>query len=405
MDGAAGPSGPQGPSGENGLDGAAGPSGPQGPSGENGLDGTAGPSGPQGPSGENGLDGAAGPSGPQGPSGENGLDGATGPSGPAGANGASGPSGPQGPSGDDGDDGEDGATAYVDVQPIDLNMVNHPCENGGYWITWGHGTDEEGSEPICNAEGGSGALIRTNTLDAGDQNCAHGGVELLVGFDTSGEGVLDDNEVDPALTKYVCNGAPGATGPQGLQGVQGMNGQNGQQGADGADGADGDDGSDGADGSNAASRVIMLDAGSDQCDTGGVLVETGVDENGDGELNDDEVDASQKICNGQNGNGQAFAFEPIGKNKECGANTGVRVLSGLDDGEGNGTPNNNVLESDEVDARRALCVTGADLSVKDDGGCSVTNGAGAKSNNGFLAIVGLVFGIVSVIARRRRKRS
>jgi LPXTG-motif cell wall-anchored protein len=64
-----------------------------------------------------------------------------------------------------------------------------------------------------------------------------------------------------------------------------------------------------------------------------------------------------------------------------------------------------VLESGEVDARRALCVEGADLTVKDSGGCSVTKGAGAKSSNGFLAIVALFFGLATVVVRRRRKRS
>jgi hypothetical protein len=257
--------------------------------------------------------------------------------------------------------------------------------------------------PICNAQGG--ALIETSPVDPGVE-CESGGIEILIGIDTSGDRVLDDDEIDPDLTQYVCNGAKGDTGAQGLQGVQGMNGQNGQQGADGSDGANG---SDGADGSDVASRVTMLEAGSDECASGGVLIDTGVDEDGNGSLDDDEVDATQKICNGQNGNGQAFAFEPIAKNKECGTNTGVRVLSGLDDGEGNGTPNNNVLESDEVDARRALCVTGADLTVKDDDGCSVAKGVGANSqkhSNGWLTAVGLfwAFGVVVAI-RRRRKRS
>jgi hypothetical protein len=56
------------------------------------------------------------------------------------------------------------------------------------------------------------------------------------------------------------------------------------------------------------------------------------------------------------------------------------ILSGLDDGEGNGTPNNNVLDSDEVDARRALCVAGATLTVKHSSGCSVAQGAGARTH-------------------------
>jgi hypothetical protein len=276
-------------------------------------------------------------------------------------------------------------------------------------LTWGHGTTEDGSQPVCNGRGG--ALIRTNQVDVGDENCAHGGIEIEIGMDTSGEGVLDDDEVDPNLTQYACNGAPGETGPQGQQGVQGtqgIQGMNGQNGVDGSDGADGADGDNGSDGSDAASRVTVLEVGSDECASGGVLVETGVDENSNGVLNDDEVDSSQKICNGANGNGQAFAFEPIAKNKECGANTGVRILSGVDDGEGNGTANNNVLETDEVDARRALCVTGANLTVKDSGGCTVAHGAGAQHKHSTLWLSAVsafwVLGLAGVVMRRRRKR-
>jgi MYXO-CTERM domain-containing protein len=272
-------------------------------------------------------------------------------------------------------------------------------------LTWGHGTTEDGSQPVCNGRGG--VLIRTNQVGVADPNCAHGGIEIEIGMDTSGEGVLNDIEVDPDLTQYACNGAPGETGPQGLQGLQGVQGMNGQN---GVDGSDGDDGDDGADGSDAASRVVLLEVGSDECAGGGVLIETGIDENGNGVLNNNEVDGSQKICNGANGSSQAFSFEPIAKDKECGANTGVRILSGLDDGEGNSTANNNVLEADEVDARRALCVTGANLTIKDSSGCSVAQGAGARPHKHttlWLSGVGAlwVLGLAGVIMRRRRTRN
>ncbi|HET6332057.1 MAG TPA: hypothetical protein VFG30_02540, partial [Polyangiales bacterium] len=89
-------------------------------------------------------------------------------------------------------------------------------------------------------------------------------------------------------------------------------------------------------------------------------------------------------------------------------NTGVRVLSGLDDGEGDATPNNNVLEADEVDAQRALCVDGADLTVKDSGGCSIANGAGAKTHSTQWSTSAGALWLVSLagvfIRRRRRNR-
>ena len=103
-----------------------------------------------------GPEGPAGPSGQAGPAGPNGQDGATGPAGP------SGPQGPEGPAGD-------------------------------------------------NGEAGIKTLINTSDEAAGD-NCANGGVKIEVGEDTNANGVLDTDEVDDSLTRYVCNGEDGQDG-------------------------------------------------------------------------------------------------------------------------------------------------------------------------------------------------
>ena len=118
----------------------------------------------------------------------------TGPAGTDGTNGTDGQDGSPGANGADGEDGQDG-----------LNGTN--------------GTD------------GLTALAVTTTLSAGssNSNCPDGGVQIDVGVDDNGNGVLDSSEIDQ--TTYICNGADGN---------------------DGADGADGNDGADGADGNDGA---------------------------------------------------------------------------------------------------------------------------------------------------------
>ena len=103
-----------------------------------------------------------GPEGPPGPAGAQGEPGPAGPSGPAG------PAGPQGPQGEQGPAGEDGEVAIK-------------------------------------------TLINTSDEAAGD-NCANGGVKIEVGEDTNVDGILDTDEVDDSLTRYVCNGADGEDG-------------------------------------------------------------------------------------------------------------------------------------------------------------------------------------------------
>jgi len=124
-----------------------------------------GPEGPQGPAGANGQDGNDGATGPAGSTGQ------TGPAGPNGQDGATGPAGPTGPEGPAGADGE------VAIK----------------------------------------TLINTSDEAAGD-NCANGGVKIEVGEDTNADGILDTDEVDDSLTRYVCNGVDGEDGQDGGDG-------------------------------------------------------------------------------------------------------------------------------------------------------------------------------------------
>ena len=126
-----------------------------------------GPEGPQGPAGANGQDGNDGATGPAGPAGSTGQAGPAGPNGQDGATGPAGPSGPEGPQGDSG-------------------------------------------------EAGIKTLINTSDEAAGD-NCANGGVKIEVGEDTNADGILDTDEVNDVLTRYVCNGTDGEDGEGGSE--------------------------------------------------------------------------------------------------------------------------------------------------------------------------------------------
>ncbi|MBN2729177.1 MAG: collagen-like protein [Bacteroidales bacterium] len=133
-----------------------------------------------------GADGATGPAGPAGPTGATGATGATGPAG------ATGPQGPAGPAG----------TGYN--------------------------------------------TVALTSLEPAGVNCPNGGVLLQFGLDANSNGVLDPGEVDPSLSRYVCNGAVGATGPAGPAGATGPAGPAGPAGPTGATGATGPAGPAGA---------------------------------------------------------------------------------------------------------------------------------------------------------------
>jgi hypothetical protein len=93
------------------------------------------------------------------------------------------------------------------------------------------------------------------TAEAAGDNCALGGLKVTAGIDTSNDGVLDGAEV--TTTEYLCNGAAGASHLTGT----------------------------------------VAEPAGDNCVRGGYKVNFGVDANGDGALGDDEVTASEYLCN------------------------------------------------------------------------------------------------------------
>ncbi len=130
----------------------------------------------------------------------------------------------------------------------------------------------------------------------------------------------------------------------------------------GSDGGGGDgDGGGGASDNNSsvAVKASPIEAG-DECPNGGISIDTGIDDNGNGILDPDEVDKTQIVCNGEDGkdgedgsDGEdglttliSVSNEPAGSN--C-ADGGIKIEVGLDDNS-NGT-----LDPEEIDDTAYVC--------------------------------------------------
>ena len=356
--GAAGPQGPQGEPGVAGPQGAQGAQGIQGIAGPTGADGDTGPQGERGPAGDTGPAGADGTStlvlllyepmgancaaggnkilfgkdvdqdgnlstqeaegtqyicsgvtGPQGAKGDKGDTGDVGPQGQTGATGAVGAAG---------SDGEDGMAALISV--IDESSGPN-CSAGGKLLRYGNddngdgvlaASEIQGSEWICNGlqgvtgpkgdvgntgvqgQPGASTLLQILAEPVG-ANCADGGNLLRHGLDIDDSGTLESNEVQGS--RYVCHGQ---TGPQGSTGAPGPSGPQGDTGPAGPDGAPGMAGADGSDGKTTLVSMLPEAAGLN-CSAGGRLIRQGLDEDGDGILDESEVIDAEYLCHGEQG--------------------------------------------------------------------------------------------------------
>ena len=179
--------------------------------------------------------------------------------------------------------------------------------------------------------------------------CTQGGVRFMTGLDSNENGVLDSTEVQD--TTEICHGLRGLSGPQG---------QPGQSGADAV---------------ATLLDVQTLPIGNATCPTGGTLIGSGMDLDLDGVLNETETTDTVAVCNGAVGltglNGVNGVDGNDGLNGSQGASAlvdkvtappyicsdGFLVRFGVDDGWGNGTANNAVLEDDEVHESLNFCFT------------------------------------------------
>ncbi len=380
------------------------------------------------------------------------CNGEAGASGADGENGTDGTNGTDGVDGADGADGftslvnvtdePAGANCEAGGEKFDVGLDNGDGDETPNDGILGAG-EIDATAYLCDGVDGqdganAAAALVSVSLEPAGANCADGGQRIDIGFDTgsggetAGDGVLGAGEI--SRSSYVCNGATGATGTQGERGFSslvrifaepvGVNclaaGQRIQTGLDNGDGgetpSDGllgagevDDtsyvcnGEDGLDAFTALARTVTATVA--ECANGGSRIEIGLD-NGDGgeaardgSLGAGEIDSTSVVCNGADGatgatgsTGDAgfnslVAISPVSAGVLC-ANGGQQLDTGLDNGDGAGTPRNGTLEAGEIDSTTLVCngVDGVDGLNGTDG----TNGTnGTNGTDGFTTLVSL----------------
>lgn len=138
------------------------------------------------------------------------------------------------------------------------------------------------------------------------EQCPNGGVVISSGIDENGNGLLDISEIDTNQT--VCNGTQG----------------------------------------NNSLVDIVDEAAGANCAAGGVKINSGLDIDNSGTLDQNEVTSSKYVCNGSDGQTSLLAIsdEPSGEN--C-ANGGQKIEQGLD------LDQSNSLSPEEVELSRYIC--------------------------------------------------
>ena len=207
-------------------------------------------------------------------------------------------------------------------------------------------------------------LVRTEGRIA-DSICTEGGVEIYIGNDLNSDGFLDEDEVTSS-TK-VCHGKEGLSGPQGNPGTTLQ---------------------------PDLSRIEIeeLEVGNLTCPMGGILIHSGLDADGDGQLNQDERESSEALCDGligSNGNnGQSGMNGAQGDAGSHGAPalvehlqpspavcpSGLILRFGVDDGVGEGVAFDEQLHNDEVRSSIQICSSALLYGPISDFSTGVANG-------------------------------
>lgn len=213
----------------------------------------------------------------------------------------------------------------------------------------------------CAATQGSegvGSLVVTETEPSGE-NCPNGGVKLSHGTDDDFDDVLAAEEIDGV--EYICNGLAGPTGPSGLAGEDGEVGAAGPSGPTGPTGPKGDTGETGPVGPEGETGPTGPTGAGETGEPGptgpagpaGPPGPTGPQ----GDTGPQGEPAGPKGDTGPIGaEGYTSLIrleeEPPGVNCPAG---GVKIQSGVDNGDGGGYARSGSLETGEVDQTRYLC--------------------------------------------------
>jgi hypothetical protein len=173
-----------------------------------------------------------------------------------------------------------------------------------------------------NGINGSSYLV--TTVEASADDCPNGGTLIQAGLDANSDGTLGADEV--AATSTICNGIEGSAGV----GVSGEAGAAGESGAAGL-----------------SALIETAAASEDECPNGGTVVSTGLDSNGNDELDDDEVLNSQLLCDPP---------EVLSRETELGSSDSECPFGGIRTEHGTDDNGNDMLDDDEVDAEMTSVV-------------------------------------------------
>jgi hypothetical protein len=213
------------------------------------------------------------------------------------------------------------------------------CPSGGMEFIFFTDVDDDGvpvlEEPhsegyVCN---GLDSVMNTTSVGPNPELCPSGGFRVRSGIDENADGFLD-SEFEDFTTEYVCHGL------------------------------------------NSLVRSTTLDPSPEGCPTGGVRIDVGLDDDGDGELEDDEVDSSETLCSGAHSLTRTTALDADPDGACPTGGTRIEVGSDLDgDGE---------LAPSEVATTRQVCSVQSSVSRESEieAGASTCPAGGSKVETG-----------------------
>jgi ELWxxDGT repeat protein len=181
---------------------------------------------------------------------------------------------------------------------------------------------------------GNEVLVRTEGREA-DHICTEGGADIFIGNDRNKNGILEESEV--TSTTRLCHGKEGLSGPQGATGPNGFSGV------------------------NSIIDTEEVELGNLTCYYGGLLIKSGLDNNSNNVLDVEEIIDEEFLCNGQIGsdgiNGTKGAPALVEKSNPPAylCSNGVILKFGVDDGTGQATAMDGILQPDEVRDNLKIC--------------------------------------------------
>ena len=224
----------------------------------------------------------------------------------------------------------DAVVPRVDIEEITAG-TSSACPDGGVRLTTWQDQDRNGNialdeivsrEEICHGERGQDGQDAVPWLLSSERfesslACTGSGIHVLSGPDGDRNGALSSEEVSETVT--VCDGTSGAQGEGGANGT--------------------------------SSLVEMANTTMPGCVGQAIRIVTGLDLDGDGELDMEEYTSSRKVCvNSNQETEQIWVTEELPANAVC--PNGMQRVYVWVDADGNGT-----LDEDEIQRELIQCST------------------------------------------------